>query len=114
MQEVPMTYDTKQLCDNIPQDVNDHIYQEFFLLKPTCDTYLKWLEDNSDLSKNPEEVYDLANILVNSNVSVEYLISKNPIIKKTYQDHFVDNNKNFKLMNNINSFTTSILMHMWH
>lgn len=114
--EVPKlpSFDLESLPENIPEDLQNHIYNDYFLLKNDCDKVLKWLNENSSLNKNISEIYHIVSNLLNSSVAVEYLIKQNNDLKTSYNYHFIEDKKHFVLMNKVESFITSTLMYMWH
>lgn len=107
-------FDLENLSENLPQDLNNKIYSEYFLLKKDCDYVLNWLNNNHRLDKNINEIYDLVTKLLRSQIAIEYLINKNKYLKTSYNYHFLKNQKNFDLMDNVGSFITATLMYMWH
>ena len=50
--EVPKlpSFDLDTLPENIPEDLQNHIYYDYFLLKNDCDKVLVWLNENSSLN----------------------------------------------------------------
>lgn len=107
-------YYPEQLIGDLPPDIKNNIFYNYILLKPECDYFLNWLENNYMLKRPCTEVEDLVNKLLKSESSVEYLRAKNSNLNHTYVEHFIKNKKNFDLMNMTNSFIASILMYMWH
>ena len=114
--EVPKlpNLELESLPGHLPEDLKNHIYNEYFLLKNDCDKVLEWLNENSSLKKNISEIYDIVSNLLESPIAVEYLIKQNKYLKSSYNYHFIEYKKHFVLMNKVESFITATLMYMWH
>lgn len=104
----------KSFIQDLPDELKDHIFKEFFELRNDCDYFLDWLEGNYRLDKDIKEVDKKVENILKTPLAVEYLLKKSEIIKNCYQDHFISNRKNFELMSLNHSFIVSILMYMWH
>lgn len=103
-----------KIVQDLPDDVKEHIFKEFFELRNESDYFLNWLKENYRLDKDLKDVEDTVKKILTSPVALEYLFKENDIIKNCYQDHYISNLKTFQLMSLNHSFITSILMYMWH
>ena len=104
----------------LPNDVIRYIF-EFI---PSNSYYYKELQDyfgllgilrGNEYSITYIKLYDLVfkNILENAKL-LNYVLSKNKIFKTAYNEHMINNEKRYTLMNINNSLLHSILMIMHH
>ena len=103
-----------RLINSLPDDVMRHMYEEYFIGIDTCDKFLELLKSESSSSLEYKPLIDLARRLLQHPCAVEYLCGKHPIFKKVYIEHYIKNNKSFLLMDMLESFVLSILMHLYH
>lgn len=103
-----------RMINALPDDVARHIYEEYFLVKDSCDAFLNMLKSRSSSSLDYKPLLIPAKRLLNHPCAVEYLCLKNPLFKQVYSDHYVKNKNNFIYMTTLESFLLSILMHMYH
>ena len=106
--------DIDKLVEILPEDLKNHIYRDFILLKEECDFLLNWYNENYRLDKPISDVEEITNKLLKNKMSIEYLRYKNNSFDVSYDIHFIQNKKSFDLMNITNSFTASVVMYMWH
>ncbi len=105
---------TIRLINSLPDDVMRHIYEEYFVGIDTCKKYLELLKSDESRSLQYEHLIEPTRNLLKHPCSVEYLCKKHSIFKKVYTEHYIQNNKSFLLMNMLESFVVSILMHLYH
>lgn len=98
----------------LPNDVARHIYEEYFVVKETCDAFLDLLYTKSAMSLEYRPLLDPAQRILSYPCAIEYLCNKNPLFKEMYTEHYVKNHKNFVRMSTLESFVLSILMYMYH
>ena len=105
---------------SLPDDVIRHIF-EFIPSKihyyQEMQNYFELLNDvrGNEYSITYNKLYDLVfnNILENAKL-LNYVLSKNEIFRRIYDEHIINNNKRYKLMNKNNSFLNSIIMTIHH
>ena len=89
---------------------NIHYYEEM-------QNYFQLLNNvrGNEYSNTYNKLYDLVfkNILENAKL-LNYVLSKNEIFRRIYDEHIINNNKRFELMNKNNSFLYSIIMTIHH
>lgn len=105
---------TARLINSLPDDVIRHIYEEYFIGIDTCNKYLELLKSKESQRLEYEPLVELSRRLLEYPCAIEYLCSKHQIFKKMYIEHYIKNNKLFVLMDNLESFILSILMHLYH
>lgn len=112
---------TKEVVDlsnvslSLPQQINEYIYKTYFELKPECDSLIKWIDDNHKLDfTNISEIKKISNKIVHNEVSREYLSNNLEYFDICYKSHYIDNKKNFVLMDKDSSFIASLVMYKWH
>ncbi len=105
---------TVRLINSLPDDVMRHIYEEYFVGIDACNKFLELLKSESSCSLEYKPLIDLARRLLQYPCAVEYLCGKHTIFKKMYIEHYIKNNKSFLLMDTLESFVLSILMHLYH
>ena len=105
---------TVRLINSLPDDVMRHIYEEYFVGIDTCNKFLELLKSENSSSLEYKPLIKIAGRLIQSPCAVEYLCGKHKIFKKVYIEHYIKNNKSFLLMNMLESFVLSILMHLYH
>ena len=104
----------------LPDDVIRHI----FSFIPSNNDYYEEMQNyfqllnivrSNEYSIIYKKLYDLVfkNILENAKL-LNYVLSKNDIFRRIYDEHIINNNKRFKLMNINNSFLHSIIMTIHH
>ena len=107
--------DSSDVLLRLPQDINEYIYETFFELKPECNSLIKWINDNHKLDfTNMSEIKKLSNKIVHNEVSREYLSNNLEYFDICYKNHYIDNKKNFVLMDKDSSFIASLVMYKWH
>ena len=105
---------TVRLINSLPDDVMRHIYEEYFVGIDTCNKYLELLKTDESHRLSHWHLIEPTRRLLEYPCAVEYLCSKHPIFKRMYIEHYIKNNKWFVLMNVLESFIVSILMHIYH
>jgi hypothetical protein len=105
---------TVRLINSLPDDVMRHIYEEYFVGIEACNKFLELLKSESSQSLEYKQLTNLADRLLQYPCAVEYLCEKHTIFKKVYIEHYIKNNKSFLLMDMLESFVLSILMHLYH
>ena len=102
------------LINSLPDDVNRHIYEEYFVGIDACNDYLKLLESEESTRIEYAHLIQPTRNLLQHPCAIEYLCSKHEIFKKMYKEHYVNHNKWFDLMPLLESFVVSILMWLYH
>ena len=105
---------TVRLINSLPDDVVRHIYEEYFVGIDTCNKYLELLKSEKSRSLEYKPLIEITRRLLQYPCAVEYLCGKHKIFKKMYVEHYIKNNKSFLLMDMLESFVLSILMHLYH
>jgi hypothetical protein len=105
---------TVRLINSLPDDVMRHIYEEYFVGIEACNKFLELLKSENSHSLEYKPLIDLARRLLQYPCAVEYLCGKHTVFKKMYIEHYIKNNKSFLLMDMLESFVLSILMHLYH
>jgi hypothetical protein len=105
---------TVRLINSLPDDVVRHIYEEYFVGIDTCNKYLELLKSEKSRSLEYKPLIEITRRLLQYPCAVEYLCGKHQIFKKVYIEHYIKNNKSFLLMDMLESFVLSILMHLYH
>ena len=105
---------TVRLINSLPDDVMRHIYEEYFVGIDTCNKYLELLKSENSRSLEYKPLIEITRRLLQHPCAVEYLCGKHKIFKKMYFEHYIKNNKSFLLMDMLESFVLSILMHLYH
>lgn len=103
-----------RMIKSLPNDVARHIYEEYFVVKETCDVFLNLLHTKSAMSLDYKPLLDPARRILSNACAIEYLCNKNPLFKEMYIEHYVKNHKNFVRISTLESFVLSILMYMYH
>ena len=60
------------------------------------------------------EIKPFIEIIISDDELCDFVRNKMKIFDKYYIDHFIKNHKHFVRMNNIDSFATSLLYHIYH
>jgi len=105
---------TTRLIKSLPDDVIRHIYEEYFVGIDTCNKYLELLKSDTSQSLIYTQLVEPTRRLLEYPCAIEYLCSKHKIFKQMYIKHYIQNNKLFAQMDNLESFILSILMHLYH
>jgi hypothetical protein len=105
---------TLRLINSLPDDVMRHIYEEYFVGIDTCNKYLELLKSDESHSLSHLHLIEPTRRLLEHPCAIEYLCRKHPIFKRMYIEHYIKNNKWFLLMDMLESFIVSILMHLYH
>jgi len=79
-----------------------------------CNELLTWFDSNSRLNHPATEVKDLVNLILKDKNAIEYVSNKNQSFDFEYKNHYIDNIKNFALMDRTCSLIMSVCMRMWH
>lgn len=88
--------------------------KSYFTLKEECDELLNWFDNNYLLDHTANEMEDIMNLILSDKKAVDYVSGKNCQFEMEYRNHYIDNNKNFVLMNRTCSLIMSVCMRMWH
>ena len=98
----------------LPVELKRYIFEEFFKSTEFCEMFLQELhsKESMRLEYEPLRKY-FKQITVNPYV-IDYLNTRCVDFKLSYQTHFIENKKKFRLMNFTDSFMVTILMSMYH
>jgi len=116
----PFTDKVNTIVPLLPMDVQTQIYREHLQFevekKPICDKLLDWFLHSKEANRLHVTPYVLETMesLLTCKTSMKYLCDHDTEINKCYEDHYIRNNKNFDLMDPLNSFILSILMYKYH
>ena len=115
------------LTKKLPSHLRQHILETYFWhdkynnplpIQDLIDAnyMLDWLLYSYDAHtlKLDNNIFHLLLKLTKKKTCVKYLCSKDKEFSRCYIDHFINNNKNFKLMSKEESFFLSILMYKYH
>jgi len=105
---------TIRLINSLPDDVMRHIYEEYLVGIDACNKYLELLKSEKSRRLEYKPLIEITRQLLQYPCAVEYLCGKHEIFKKMYVEHYIKNNKSFLLMDILDSFVLSILMHLYH
>ena len=98
----------------IPKDIVSKIVDDYFKYDIEYNSLLNILENNNSKKLNGcDLLYYIDNVL-NDPLYIKYIQSKNSLFKEIYQEHYVQNNKTFILMNVKESLCCSWLMNLYH
>uniref|UniRef100_A0A6C0HJG5 Uncharacterized protein n=1 Tax=viral metagenome TaxID=1070528 RepID=A0A6C0HJG5_9ZZZZ len=102
------------LINSLPDDVNRYIYEEYFVGIEACNQYLQLLNSRESTRLEYAHLIQPTRKLLGNPCAVEYLCKKHEIFNKMYKEHYIKHNKLFVLMQLLDSFILSILMHLYH
>lgn len=100
--------------NNLSHGLQYDIYNNFLVSKKL---YNELMNEIKSLRCKKLEYYELSIIIkkvLSDTVVVNYLHKNNNIFNNIYIKHIINNDKIFKKMNNIDSFSLSWLMHLYH
>ena len=113
-QTTPQT--AEYILNNLPQDIVKKIYLDHFNYENRYREIETILQNERSRALNNNELtthFRKENILKDVSF-VQYLREKNNIFSEIYKTHYIDNAKQFVLMNNLESMCQSWLMYLYH
>jgi len=102
--------------NELPEDIVTKIYLDYFNYENKYAEIKNILDDKNSRSLNNLE---LTNYFIKENILkdvsfVQYLCEKNKLFNEIYKIHYIDKNKQFMLMNNLESMCQCWLMYLYH
>jgi hypothetical protein len=104
------------ILNNLPQDIVEKIYLDHFNYENRYREIETILQNERSRALNNNELtthFRKENILKDVSF-VQYLREKNNIFSEIYKTHYIDNAKQFVLMNNLESMCQCWLMYLYH
>ena len=115
----PFPNEPQSIVPLLPMDLRIQIYKDHLWFeaekKPLCDEILEWfLHDEQAQRLNINPIMDRIQDIIECKHSMKYLCKKDKDIYRCYDHHYIKEQKNFDLLNKLDSFILSILMYKYH
>ena len=95
----PQLNKTLTLINALPDDISRKIYEDYFQGKELCIRFLTQLEDENSVRLEYQKLMGITEQVLRYPCVVEYLRKKSDAFNRSYITHFVENNKQFRLLN---------------
>jgi hypothetical protein len=103
-----------KIVKNLPHYLKIYIFEEFFQSKTLCDAFLQELQSKECMRLEYVQLRKYFQTITKNPYAIEYLKSNCVEFNSSYQTHFIDKQKQFKLMCFEDSFMVHILMCLYH
>ena len=103
---------------NLPPDINRKIYDEYFkvsiIYNKKYSILMGVVESKECQRLNTTTLKPLVETIIAKPKFLAYVCARNQLFSRLYNSHYVEGNKIYVLMDNLNSITLSWLMYLYH
>ena len=102
----------------LPSEIKRAIYEEHFkkaiIYNKKYDLLMKQVESVDCQRLNSTKLACMVKTVIENPNFLEFVRHKNELFSILYREHYIENNKYFKLMDQLNSLTFAWLMYLYH
>lgn len=100
--------------EKLPQDIKLYIYKNYIEPNLLLEEYKNAIKNIKSVRLDIIVIRSILPVLYKNEIVINYLRNECKIFNIVHREHKIENKKNFKLLNNGDSFCLSLLYYLYH